>query len=272
MIKTVTASLPYPVDRATIHKTIEECKGDIDVAITKLLDIEDGGSVSSAQGSDSVEREVESDDEYNSGPNKKQDRRLSRATRALKDKEDNNHDLTFRPKNHAPVSSTGPSPLRKKPVVRKSSVDGIGESEDETYTPDPKYVDSDSDSDAGSERAAPKKSKGGGVRLRLSQPKPEVEQSPASERPRHNGPTNMNGTGRSGRTQPRATSPKPKRITAREKRDMKKLAQKAQAKARKQGIAGDKIASSKNGSIAAAIKDGKENSPAIDVGIKTLYI
>ena len=53
---------------------------------------------------------------------------------------------------------------------------------------------------------------------------------------------------------------------------MKKLAQKAQAKARKQGINGDKAANNKNGSIATVLKDGKENSPAIDVGIKTLYI
>ncbi|MCJ1360633.1 MAG: hypothetical protein MMC33_010641 [Icmadophila ericetorum] len=275
MIKIVMASLPYLADRATIHKVIEECKGNTDDAITKLLDLEERGSVSSAQGSSSVEREVESDDEYNSGPNKKQDRRLSRATRALKGKEAKDHDLTFRPKTHAHPPSSGPSPLQKKPVVNRSSVDEVGESEDEAWTPDPTHVDSGSDSDVAPEDTAPKKPKAGGVRLKLTQPKPEVEHSirpPSLERSQYPGPDNRTGAGRGGRTQQRPSSPKPKRITAREKKEMKKLAQKAQAKARKQGINGDKAANNKNGSIATVLKDGKENSPAIDVGIKTLYI
>ncbi|KAF2103285.1 cysteine proteinase, partial [Rhizodiscina lignyota] len=56
MIDVVTKSLPFLADKLTIKKTLEETKGNIDLAVSKLLDAEDGGFTSSAQESSSVER------------------------------------------------------------------------------------------------------------------------------------------------------------------------------------------------------------------------
>ncbi|KAK4998310.1 hypothetical protein LTR66_002427 [Elasticomyces elasticus] len=80
MIDNLAQALPYLADKAFLRRTLEDCKGNFDLAFTKLTD-EEGGSVSSAQESSSVEREHDSDDDAYDGPNKKQDRRLSRATR-----------------------------------------------------------------------------------------------------------------------------------------------------------------------------------------------
>ncbi|KAI9743434.1 MAG: hypothetical protein M4579_007730, partial [Chaenotheca gracillima] len=85
MIEVVVKSLPFLADRLTIKRTLEETRGNVDDAVSKLLDADDAGtnsgSVSSAQSS--VERDQDSEDEdVVTGPNKKRDRRLSRATRA----------------------------------------------------------------------------------------------------------------------------------------------------------------------------------------------
>ena len=79
MVDVVSASLPFLADKPTIKRTLEECKGNIDVAVDKLMGAEENGSLSSAQESSSVEREPDSEDEYpgKDGPNKKRDRRLS---------------------------------------------------------------------------------------------------------------------------------------------------------------------------------------------------
>lgn len=98
MIEVVMQSVPHLGDRAVIKKTLEEHKGNIDEAVSKLLDAYEGrSSVSSAPDSSSVERDADSedddDDDYDSNNNnskrpmrrpykKKQDRRLSRAARS----------------------------------------------------------------------------------------------------------------------------------------------------------------------------------------------
>lgn len=79
MVDVVSSSLPFLADKPTIKRTLEECKGNIDAAVDKLMGAEENGSLSSAQESSSVEREPDSEDEYpgKDGPNKKRDRRLS---------------------------------------------------------------------------------------------------------------------------------------------------------------------------------------------------
>lgn len=84
MVNVVHQSLPYIADREIIKKTLEECKGNIDAAVSSLLDAEDRASVSSQNGSSSTERDADSENDELDGPNKKQDRRMSRATRALR--------------------------------------------------------------------------------------------------------------------------------------------------------------------------------------------
>jgi len=70
MVNAVTQSLPYVADRAAIQRMLEECKGSIDNAVSKLLDAEERGSVSSAQTSSSIERDPDSDDDDLYAPNK----------------------------------------------------------------------------------------------------------------------------------------------------------------------------------------------------------
>lgn len=81
-IDVVSKSLPYLADKPSIKRALEYAKGDINLAVSNLLDAEEYGSTSSQQESSSVERDRDSDDDMNDGPNKKQDRRMSRVSRA----------------------------------------------------------------------------------------------------------------------------------------------------------------------------------------------
>lgn len=83
MIDVVAASLPFLTDKPLIKKTLEDYKGDINAAVDKLLGDENNGH-SSTQESSSVEREPDSDEEYQRGPSKKQDRRMSARQRSKK--------------------------------------------------------------------------------------------------------------------------------------------------------------------------------------------
>ena len=284
MVNVVCQSLPYLADRTTIHKTLEECKGNIDTAVSKLLDAEERGSVSSTQESSSVEREPDSDEEALSGPNKKQDRRLSRATRTvLKEKdEQKKRDLALRPKTlQDPPKTNGHTPLLEHKDTNGVKEEDGDETEEEDWENDPSYRDSPSASPSASasDYSAASKPTSGGVRLKLSQPKRESEKDrppsnasrevPNGVKVEHHG--DVGGSG-GGKTQQRQPGPRQKRVTQRDKRDMKKAAQKAAAKERKQAMAAGKAVNGKNGIIAAAVKKGKENSPAIEAGIKTLYI
>ena len=85
MIDVVQKSIPWIDDRATIKRAIEAAKGNIDNAVSNLLDAEGYGSSSSQHENSSVERDHDSDDDMHDGPNKKQDRRMSRASRAQKE-------------------------------------------------------------------------------------------------------------------------------------------------------------------------------------------
>jgi len=89
MIKSVMTSLPYlSFDESTIRKTLEDFKGNIDLAVNKLMDESQSsnpgspGSYSQSGGS-SIERDPDSDDDEIQGPNKRQNRRIKEM---LKDK------------------------------------------------------------------------------------------------------------------------------------------------------------------------------------------
>ena len=278
MVNVVTQSLPYLPDRAAIHKALEDCKGNIDHAVSNLLDAEERGSVSSTQASSSVEREHDSDEEDLSGPNKKQDRRLSRATRLVnKEKEDKRRrELPVRAKKYQDqATATRPQSLPSECLVNglKTEVEENEEDDDEAWQDDPTHRDTESASISASEHNTVDKPPSSGVRLKLSQPKrgnnkdPPLPPNSAKSR---GTASECSSHGR--RTQPRFSAPNPKRVTQRDKRDLKKAAQKAAAKERKQGMAVGKTANGKNGAMVIASKGGKENSPAIESVIKTLYI
>lgn len=104
-IDIVAKSLPFLADKPTIKRALEAARGNIDLAVSRLLDADEadaasggstsrsfssGGEAASWQGSSSVERDADSGDEedgeeadgtYGRRGRKKQDRRLSRASR-----------------------------------------------------------------------------------------------------------------------------------------------------------------------------------------------
>ena len=80
MIDVVEKSLPFLADKPTIKRYLEVAKGDVNLAVSNMLEAEENGSTSSRHESSSVERDHDSDEEMHDGPNKKQDRRLSRAS------------------------------------------------------------------------------------------------------------------------------------------------------------------------------------------------
>lgn len=83
MLNALQNSLPYLIDKQYAKRILEECNGNVNDAVSKLLDAEDGASGSSAQESSSIEREPDSDDDLAHAPSKRLNRRTSRATRHM---------------------------------------------------------------------------------------------------------------------------------------------------------------------------------------------
>lgn len=186
MIKVAMKSLPYLADPVTVQKTLEFCNGNVDDAVSKLLDAEDRSSSPSTRGSSSVERDHDSDDDDFSGPNKKQDRRLSRATQTIKQKE-----VKLKPEPIIPSKEVedAPSTNGRRRSFQKSRIIDFDDSDDEDSLDDAAYKGSNSASTSASDYSATaSKPRSGGVRLKLSQPKRVHEKVlPSVEKPRSTG-------------------------------------------------------------------------------------
>ena len=278
MVPVVMESLPYRVDRAVIHQTIEEFKGNVDLAVSKLLDDEEQSSSSSRHGSSSVEREPDSDDESYSGPNKKQDRRLSRAKRAIpiKKGQQSSKCRTIRSESpHLVLKQESSSSSDSQSIIVQ--VKDADETEEEDWLNNSPYKDSESASvsTSASEYSVSGNPHLGGVRLKLSQPKKREEFSPVPlSPPRATGPTtdlplrSYQSTFSTETTQQRAAGPK-KRLMSRNQRDMmRKATQKNAAKERKREAAAGRV----SGHFIPSIKKEKENTPVLETHIKVLYI
>ncbi|MCJ1311976.1 hypothetical protein MMC25_005650 [Agyrium rufum] len=210
MVETVMNSLPYlKVDREMVRRTIEECKGSVDAAVSKLMDADERGSnTPSTQGSSgSIERDVDSadeDDELAAGRKKRQDRRLSRATRHAEMARRHNgldrKQLSIRSRavpdesyvpptsdnNSIPSVMSGPetpgfkdtkeySPPRTRNRHRLAISRVLADTDDEEDTQSTGTLQSAS--------VSPIPISTVNVRLRLSQPRPEVNGRPASTPP-----------------------------------------------------------------------------------------
>lgn len=278
MINAVIELLPYYTDRATIQKALEESKGSPDLAVSKLLDGEIASSASSRRGSSSVERDQDPvDEEEFTGPKKKQDRRLSRAKRAIKDKDDSsNKHLSVRLKSpilpstqESSASNTSSNPVDNKDADETEEEDWLNSSPD-------KDSESASLSTSASEYSLASQPRTGAIRLRLTQPKKMDENlpSPASS------PTKLSAAQdvRSQEVISKADKRPPhhrRHLVSRNQLDMKKKAtQKAAAKERKRETAASRVANHQPGSFFPTAKTGRENSPAFQAlgGIKVLYI
>jgi OTU domain-containing protein 3 len=263
MVNVVISSLPYLADREKIRKTLEECKGNIDTAVSILLDAEERASISSQPGSSGTERDPDSDDEY-VGPKKKQDRRMSRATKALKEKvEQQRRDQAMQ---STAVAKLEPTPVIKltpaaielpvrphkqeHPITASTKVRGDNEdgwvSRSDDDADDDFHLDMDDADDATSDHSGTSQSQFK-VPSTASKPLQIVFSNSKSFQKQH--------------------GPQKKRETARERIERRKLAQKAARKETKR----------KGGQASRQLEvtsiNVKKSSPPLDLlGIKTLYI
>lgn len=256
MINVVQQSLPYLTDEETITRILESHKGNIDAAVCSLLDAEDGASISSQDGSASTERDPDSDDEDLSAPNKKQDRRMSRATRAVrKAKAEERLALaiesaglvseadTTGSSDHGVERASSPTRTRRKLIPKsrlkhKTGEDGMSDSASGTYSPSCSSVASS---------ASPSRSSSIGPALAPKNNIKLVVKPPAVV---------------------------PKRITARERGDLKKAAQKAARKESKRAAAAGtaKKVDIKSETPTSAPVHTPSPPTELGMGIRTLYI
>lgn len=275
MVNIITKSLPYGTNRNAIIKTIEECRGNVDAAISKLLDSDERSSASSARASSSVEREVDSEDEEPiRGPKKRQDRRLSRAARALAyEKEERcNQELSFRLKSDHLATTIEHSAPKEDDLIGVK-LDDADETEEEDWRHEFSYKDSESASvsTSASDYSTASKPRSGGVRLKLSQPK--RCETPSSSQGDYLDVPSKHRNGHS-KIQQRHPGPSTHRrhLHSRHKRDMKMADQKIAIQERKKVAAAGRSVNGSNNSIPFMIKQDKENTPAIEAHIKVLYI
>lgn len=261
MINVVAQSLQYPVDRETIKKTLEECRGNIDTAVTILMDAEERASVSSQPGSSCTERDADSDDEELSGPNKKQDRRMSRASKTLRKQKAAAEKppplpqtTTIAKSEPVPIIEVSPpsvdTPARQhNPPIIDTTPRKMKSEEAEWTSPSDEDVDyqPDQDDDAGSNYSDSSRSNSQAL-------------LPIAPKPLH-------FTVHPAKTYQKQTGPQKKRVTARERMETKKAAQKAARKeSKRQGAQASRQLEITSANV-------KKNPPIdLGIGIKTLYI
>lgn len=238
-IDVVSKSLPFLTDKLLIKKTLEECRGSIDLAVSKLLDAEEG-SMSSAQESSSIEREADSEDDGVYGPNKRQDRRMSKATATLmKNKQEHRREMLAK--------------IEQKDGSQLSIADSVSSQWEDVPESLPIRATQEEDDDSDWREA----SQGLTDDERSSAPPPSQE-----DKEKIKLKLNMSGgstkTLTGGRTHARQLGPQARRrITARERKDQRKQAQK---NARKQRAQQD-----------AAAKAGTTNLPIRPANVNTSF-
>ena len=218
-VDVVTKSLPFLADKITIRRALEAARGDINRAVSNLLESESEGTASSQPESSSIERDHDSDDDVQHAPNKKQDRRMSRASKAQRER------------IPRPYTSLLSAPRPAALVVPKTESVGSFSSDGSGAHPSSQQSTSTTESDSIEVRprrsswtnnhavptavdrpASPVKPT---IRLTLHPPKPPPAPSSSTAR---------------------RSCPAP-RVSARDRKDMKKLAQKAARKERQHATA-----------------------------------
>ena len=272
MINSVISSLrDQAPDRTTIQKLLEKHKGSVDLAVSEILDAECSSSQSSAHGSSSVERDQDSDEESFSGPNKKQDRRLSRAARQkargieiLPKK-----DLTLRPKD-SPLSPISQQFIIKPDLPEVGTTRDSDETEEEDWQSTPPLATSHSPELSKGSRgnSAPNRP---GPRLKINTARRKDEPTSNAVKLEDKSSSTDQSRGEGLNVKSRTQSPR-RRIVSKNQRDMlKKAAQKAAAKDRRRAFAAARSGSTASSQIAFS-KKGKENTPGLETSIKVLYI
>lgn len=243
----VLKSLPYLADKPTIKRALEAAKGDTNLAVSRLLDAEEYGSTSSQPESSSVERDHDSDDEPLDGPNKRQDRRMSKASKAQEPRSAaSKHALSQLNTYDGSQESLGswesegssvPDASQRSTMTQPTEAEGTAP-----------RVKKEDDNITVSRSESPAKPP---VRLKLLPPKPP---DPSQ---------------RVGKTLQR--QPGPRQTTARDRKDIKKQAQKAARKERQQAAANGGASSSAKAAGLALRQKGITETPPLET-MRTLYI
>lgn len=255
-------SLPNVTNsQSTVRKMSDDSVRDV---ILKLIDSDDKSTTPSTQGSSSVERDSDSEDEDPiRGPNKRRDRRLSQAARvAMKENDDRNH-LTHRPKSGYHIETEEYS---SKPRTESTSTDEAGEDD---WRGDAAGKDSESASfsTSASDISVACQPRSGAVRLKLSQPKKERARvhTPSSnhQRPAMGVKAMVD---LQGKAQARYQNhPKHRRLIQRKQQLSKAAPNSDDSDYKKAMIAG-------TGTKPLMTTQGNERTPTIETHIKVLYI
>lgn len=247
-VDVVSKSLPFLADKPTIKRALEAAKGDINTAVSNLMDAEEYGSASSQPESSSVERDHDSDDDAFSGPNKKQDRRMSRAARQKPRSTASKHVLSHLATHDGSQESVGSLDSEGSSIPEGSQQSTVTQpTENEDTDLQIKTEDGDTISVARSQSPAKPP-----VRLKLLPPKPPPDHE-------------SRGTGKASHRQPGP------RLSARDRKDIKKQAQKAARKERQQAAAQDGGADSPSQAGIAMRHKPMTGTPPVET-LRTLYI
>lgn len=249
-IDVVSKSLPYLADKITIKRALELAKGNIDLAVSNMFDAEERQSSSSQVESSSIERDHDSDDDAQGAPNKKQDRRLSRATRARKERtQDSKHALSQLAAHDdsqesvvscASETSSRPDSTPPNSIHRSSSTQPTS-NDDHDASSQKLTVASEPDQASSAQTAVSAKP---AVRIKLLPPRPP------------------------GKTLQKPSGP---RISARDRKDMQKQAQKKARKERQQAEKSGKTDAPASSAGLTLRAKGMTDTPPVDT-LRTLYI
>lgn len=275
MVDVVLKSQSILEDRAVIQKKLEDANGDVNAVVDDVLESQQvWSSPGASDGSSSIEREHDSDDEDYTGPKKKQDRRLSRVSRAaIKEKEDQRkHELAVRMKDRqlSPTKESASPPVIS---VNDVKVHDSDETEEEDWRNGSSYKDSESASvsTSASDYSSGSKPVSGGVRLKLSQPKRDADKLHLPSKTAHQPNVKPAGPASTSSEMPKEAkmAPRRRRLYRRDELDMKKAAQKANAKNRKKNNVARAHGQDGIGPLTSSIKG---NTPAVEARIKILCI
>lgn len=256
MIEVVKSSLPSFADEDTIRKALVDNNGSVDNAVNQLLEVEEYSSAPatpgsfSQSGSSSVERDPDSDDDEVYGPNKRQNRRASRATKALrKEQKEREAQLQVIQAQEVPLpdsgTSTEPSVEADEDTIDKSAIQK--KNSDDDFSPSDDNEESEAE-DSSSDYTGSSPSPSGANITRTTRPKIILN-------------TKNSKKGKEAPVAKLPHRPNPKKktlITARQRKEMKKQAQKQAAKERKRANGQG------NGSLAQPTSSSKRDSPPME--------
>jgi OTU domain-containing protein 3 len=262
-IEVIQSSLPTPVDEAVIRQAIKQHRGNIDRVVSEFLDSQyyssapgTPGSLSES-GNSSIERDHDSEDEDAFGPNKRQNRQSKGMERVLHERQrkmaaDKLHAIpSLEVTAPESISSRHTSP--ENPAIQKirnsSDVISVATSEDDTNSEYAASTSSRAPSVAlGTTTSRPR------IILRTASQKAKLERKRQQTSSREATPQDKLPVG----SLPKQESSKPAKISARDRKAMKKTAQKQQAKVRKQGK------SQPDSKLATSSANIKRSSPPMD--------